>query len=581
MSEISKELLEKLTNAKTREEAAALLKAEGIEDAPEEKIWEQVQQLRVPEAQELSLDELDDVAGGATERDWWTSGCAATVEPGSDCWGTDGGCSTCNIKYYNKDMIYDICIVGAGITGSLLARELARYKLKILVLEKENDVGNQTTNANSAIIHSGYDPEPGTLKAKLNVLGNAKYDQLTKELDVKFSRIGSLTVATEEEQLPMLKDLAERSKINGVEVKLLSPEEVIAIEPNISKEVKGALFAPTAGIIDPFNLCVHAMENAIDNGVELRLNNRVIDIKENGDLFEITTDKDKYQSRIVINCAGNYADRIAALMDDIDWKITPRKGEYFVLDHFDNTFVKHTIFPLPSKKGKGILVSPTYSGDYIVGPSSEEVQNKEDYATDAPTLNEVKNKSSILVPNIPFGETIRVFSGLRPTPSTHDFIISYSKKSNHFINVAGIESPGLASSPAISDYVIENLVKPIIDLKPNPNFNAFVRPYRIIRELPDEEKQALINKNHEYGQIICNCEKISLGEIKDVLSRSCPPRSVKGVKRRTRAGFGKCQGGFCQSSVLLLLAEHYGVSPLDILLDNEGSNILVEKVKDN
>lgn len=478
-------------------------------------------------------------------------------------------------------MNYDVCIIGAGITGSLLARDLSKYKISVLVLEKENDVGNQTTNANSAIIHSGYDPVPGSLKAKLNVLGNAKYDQLAKELDVSFKRIGSLTVAVEDEQLAILEELKERSKQNGVEVELLGPEEVIKLEPNITKEVKGALFAKSCGIIDPFNLCVHAMENAIDNGVNLRLNSAVTDIKKIEDYYKITTKNSVFSARIVINCAGNYADKIASMVEEIDWQINPRKGEYFVLDHFDDNYVKHTIFPLPSSKGKGILVTPTYSGDYLVGPSSEYTNSKEDYATDGLTLNEVKNKSAVLVPNIPFGETIRVFSGLRPTPSTHDFIIGFSKNDKCFINVAGIESPGLASSPAIAEYVIKNYVSKVIDLKENEQFNPFVRPYIRMKNLDESNKNEIISKDNDFGRIICNCEQVSLGEIKDALSRSCPPRSVKALKRRTRAGFGKCQGGFCQPLIALILAKHYNVSPLDVLLDNEGSNILLKKVKDN
>lgn len=478
-------------------------------------------------------------------------------------------------------MVYDICIIGAGITGSLIARELSRYKLKILVLEKENDVGNVTTNANSAIIHSGYDPVPGTLKAKLNVLGNAKYDQLTKELDVSFKRIGSLTVAVEDEQLKILEELKERSAQNGVEVKLLNHDEVIAIEPNITKEVKGALLAPTCGIIDPFNLCVHAMENAMDNGVELKLNSAVSAINKKDNNWEIHAKSGIYEAKVVINCAGNHADKIASLIEDIDWNITSRKGEYFVLDHFDDNFIRHTIFPLPSAKGKGILVTPTYSGDYLVGPSSEFTNNKEDYATDAFTLNEVKNKSSLLVPNVPFGETIRVFSGLRPTPSTHDFIIGFSKNDDHFINVAGIESPGLASSPAIAEYVINEYVNKVLKLEANKDFNPYVKPYIRMKYLDENKKKEMISKNKDFGDIICNCEQVTLGEIEDALNRNCPPRSVKALKRRTRAGFGKCQGGFCQPSIVLLLAKHYNISPLDVLLDDEGSNILVEKVKNN
>lgn len=476
--------------------------------------------------------------------------------------------------------MFDILIIGAGITGTLIARELSRYQLNVAIIDKENDVGNKTTNANSAIVHSGYDPVPGTLKAKFNVLGNAKYDQLTQELDVPFERVGSLTVALYDEQLPMLRNLVERSKQNGVEVKLLSADEVKAMEPNINPNVKGALLAPTAGIVDPFNLCVHAMENAIDNGVTCLLNEEVIDIKKQSGIFVIETKKNKYESKVVINAAGNFADKIAAMVEPIDWKITSRKGEYFVLDHFAKGLVNHTIFPLPSEKGKGILVTMTTSGNYLVGPSSEEILDKDDWGTDSLTLANIRKQATDMVPSIPFNQVIRVFSGLRPTCSRHDFIIEYAKTDENFINVAGIESPGLVSSPAIAEYVVKELVKPIIELKKKDSFNPCVRKYKRMYYLSEEEKANAIKENPEYGQIICNCETISLGEINDALSRSCPPRSVKALKRRTRAGFGRCQGGFCQPRIVLLMAKHYGVSPLDIPLDGEDSKILLEKVKE-
>lgn len=476
--------------------------------------------------------------------------------------------------------MYDVLIIGAGITGTLIARELSRYQLNIAVLEKCNDVGNQTTNANSAIVHSGYDPEPGSLKAKFNVLGNAMYDQLTKELNVSFARVGSLTIALHDEQIPLLHDLMKRSSLNGVPVKLLSADEVKALEPNVSPDVKAALLAPTAGIVDPFNLCVHAMENAIDNGVHLFLSEEVVSLKKASDYYVIKTKKGEYQSKIVINAAGNYADAIASMVEPIDWSITSRKGEYYVLDHFQWGFVKHVIFPLPTAKGKGILVTQTTSGNYLVGPSSEPIPEKDDYATDSPTLADVKSQALEMVPNIPFREVIRVFAGLRPSCSRHDFVIEPSKSDPHFINVGGIESPGLVSSPAIAKYVVDELVKPLIKLNENPSFNPNVKPYHRLFKMLSSDKTAFIQSHPEYGQVICNCEKVTMGEIQDVLSRSCPPHSVKGLKRRTRAGFGKCQGGFCQPKVVMLLAHHYGVSPLDIPLDDTGSNILLEKVKE-
>ena len=475
--------------------------------------------------------------------------------------------------------IHDVLIIGAGVTGTMIARELSKYQIDTIIIDKSNDAGNMTSSANSAIIHSGYDPEPGTNKAKFNVLGNKMYPELVKQLDVPYVPCGSLTVALEDEQLETLKMLAERSKINGVPVELLNREQVLEKEPNINPEVKGALFAPTAGVIDPFNLVVHAMENAIDNGVNFLRNHEVLDIKKENDYFVVKTNKEDLYSRIVINAAGVKADKIAAMIEEIDWAITPRKGEYYLLDHYKEGLVNSTIFPLPSKKGKGILVSITSSGNYIVGPSSE-LADPDDLATDAPTLANIKQSASMMVPSIPFRETIRVFSGLRATCTRHDFIIEPAKSERNFINVAGIESPGFVSSPAIAQYVVDELIKPIMELKDNPKFNPCVKPYHRMHYLSEEEQIKTIKNNPEFGEIICNCEHISLGEINEALSRSCPPVSIKGVKRRTRAGFGKCQGGFCQPKILLLLAKHYGVSPMEIPLNEDGSYIIDHLIKE-
>ena len=481
-------------------------------------------------------------------------------------------------KYIMKQ-IHDVLIIGAGVTGTMIARELSKYLLDVVILDKNNDAGDATSSANSAIIHSGYDPEPGTLKAKFNVLGNTKYPKLVEELDVPFIQCGSLTVAIEEEQLPVLKELAERSKINGVPVQLLSKEEVIKMEPNINPEVKGALFAPTAGIIDPFNLVVHAMENAIDNGVTFLRSQEVLGIKKENDVYKVKTNKEELYAKIVVNAAGVKSDKIAKMIEPIDWAITPRKGEYFLLDHYAEGLVNHTIFPLPSKKGKGVLVSQTTSGNYIVGPSSE-LATPDDVSTDGETLANIRKAATLMVPSIPFNQTIRVFAGERATCTRHDFIIEYAESDRNFINVAGIESPGLASSPAIAEYVVETLIRPLITLKSNPQYNPCVKKYHRMHYLSQEEQQKAIAENSDFGEIICNCEHISLGEIKEALSRSCPPVSIKGVKRRTRSGYGKCQGGFCQPKVLLLLAKHYGVSPTEIPLAEDGSYIIDHEIKE-
>ena len=481
--------------------------------------------------------------------------------------------------YINMKRIHDVLIIGAGVTGTMIARELSKYKLDTLIIDKSNDAGNLTSSANSAIIHSGYDPEPGTNKAKFNVLGNKMYPQIVKDLDVPYVPCGSLTVALEDEQMEILKQLQERSRINGVPVELLNKEEVLKMEPNMNPEVKGALYAPTAGVIDPFNLVVHAMENAIDNGVAFLRNHEVKDIKKENDYFVVLTNKEDLYARVVINAAGVKADKIAAMIEDIDWAITPRKGEYYLLDHYKEGLVNRTIFPLPSKKGKGILVSITSSGNYIVGPSSE-FADPDDVSTDAPTLANIKASASLMVPSIPFKETIRVFSGLRATCTRHDFIVEPAKNERNFINVAGIESPGFVSAPAIAEYVVNELVKPVLKLEKNPNFNPKVKPYHRMHYLSEEQQIQAIKENSDFGEIVCNCEHISLGEIKESLERSCPPVSIKGVKRRCRAGFGKCQGGFCQPKVLMLLAEHYGVSPTKIPLNDDGSYIIDHEIKE-
>ena len=470
--------------------------------------------------------------------------------------------------------MHDIIIIGAGVTGCFIARELAKYNLDVVVLEKNNDVGNETTSANSAIVHSGYDPLPGSLKAKLNVEGNAMFDKVCEELDVSFKRIGSITVALDEKQLETLKELQTRAKENGVETILLNREELLKEEPQLTDEVVGGLLAPTAGIIDPFNLCVHLMENAIDNGVKLVINEEVTSIRKENGYFIVN---DKYQAKLVINATGVNGDLVNELVNDKTFDIMPRKGQYYVFDHFNYPFVKHTLFMVPSEKGKGVLISPTTSGNYLVGPSANLVA-RDEKTTDKQTLVNVKAQANLVVKNIPYYETIRTFAGLRATPSTHDFIIEESETEN-FINVVGIESPGLASSPAIAKKVVEEIVAKKFDLVEKENYNPRVKKYVKLKPMSIEQKQEYYKQNKDYGMIICKCEQVSKGEILDCLNRSCPPRSIKGLKRRLRVGFGKCQGGMCQSDALKILAEFYNVDPKEIPYDGEKAFILLKKTK--
>lgn len=481
----------------------------------------------------------------------------------------------------------DVIIIGAGVISSFVARSLSTYKLNTLVLEKETDVCDVTSMANSAIVHSGYDPKPGTKKAFFNFRGNKMMEEVCKDLDVEFEKCGTLTVAIYDEQLPFLDELLVRAKENGVEAFLLTKEEVIKREPNINPNVKAALLCPTGGIVNPFTLTAHAMENAIDNGVKIHLSEEVVSITPKGDYFIVKTNKSEYETKVVVNAAGLASDKIARMIENIDWNINPRKGQYFVFSPFDKwkkneeKFVRSVLFPLPSEKGKGILVSRTTSSNYIAGPSSESVNDMADLSTDASTLRKVKEGALSLVPNMPFGNSIRVFSGNRATPSTHDFIIEPSKTYPNFINVAGIESPGLASSPAIGEYVANELVVPLLSAKKNEGYKKTIKKYIKPQTLSVEEQNEIIKKNPDYGQIVCNCELVSLGEIKDALNRSLPCLTIKALKKRTRAGFGPCQGGFCQPEVLRLLSERLGIAPTDVLYDKEGSQIILNKVKED
>ena len=470
-------------------------------------------------------------------------------------------------------MNYDVIIIGAGVVGAQIARRLSKYKLNILVLEKENDVGDGSSSANSAIIHSGYDPLPGTLKAKLNVLGNQMYDEICSDLDVEFKRIGSLTLSNSEEEDEILKELVLRAEQNNVEVKLINQEELRQIEPNVSKSARMALFAPTAGIINPFELVVALMENAVDNGVELKLSEEVINIKRENDLFTVYTSNNTYYSNYIINASGLYSDKVNEMINPKSFTIIPTKGEYTVLDHFDNNYVKHTLFNVPTKKGKGVLVSPTTNNNYLVGPSSEVILEKDDTSCNYEILQNVKSKAYDLVDILRIDQQIKQFAGIRAVSDTKDFVIE--ETSYHFINVAGIQSPGLASSPAIAVMVCD-MIK---NKEEKENWNPKRRPLVRLNKMSFEERKEFVSNNPLFGKIICRCEKITEGEILDVINRSCGATTIKGVKKRIRPGFGKCQGGFCQSYVLDILSRELNKDKETITYGKTGSYILKGRTK--
>lgn len=476
--------------------------------------------------------------------------------------------------------MYDVIVIGAGIAGTFIARELSRFDLKIAIVEKQNDVANSTTMANSAIIHAGYDAKAHQMKGKLNARGNKLYDKVCEELDVPFKRVGSLVVAFSEEDKKTLQDLYENGLKNGVpDMKLIGQEELFEMEPHLNKEILGALHAPTGGIISPWEMAIALAENAIENGAELFLNKEVLDMKKVDDKFILTFADGTMEAKYVINCAGLYSDKINNMVAPSIFEIKPRKGQYYILDKSEGYLVNNVIFQCPSEKGKGILVAPTVHGNLLVGPDSEPVDDKEDISTTRDALEIIAETALMTCKEIPYSKVIRSFSGLRSTSSTGDFVIGESKDVKGLINVGGFESPGLSAAPALAEYIV-NLMKEITGgLTEKADFNPRRRPFIRFEELSQQEKEELVKKDPRYGRIICRCESITEGEIVDSIHREAGATTVKGVKKRTRAGMGRCQGGFCSPRVVEILARELNKDLLDIKLDSLDSYILSGRTK--
>ncbi|MDA3845501.1 MAG: NAD(P)/FAD-dependent oxidoreductase [Vallitaleaceae bacterium] len=474
--------------------------------------------------------------------------------------------------------MYDIIIIGAGIIGTSIARALSRYETNILVIEKNYDIASETTMANSAIIHSGYDPVPGTKKALYNVKGSSVYEEICEQLDVYYSKVGSLTVAVTDEDMKTLQMLKDRGDTNGVPVILKTRDEVLVMEPNLSSDIKGALYAPTTAIVYPMEVAIAMMENAMVNGADLKVNEPVTSISQENQRFIVNTTKSSYRSKVVINAAGIFADQIHNMIAKPTFSIKPKRGQYYVLDQSEKGFVEHVIYPCPSVKGKGVLLVPTTHGNILIGPTSELIDADDSKEVTREGLSYIREKAEQISKEIPFNKVIHTFSGLRPTADTHDFIIEEVKDVPGFIDVAGIESPGLASAPAIAAAVVD-IVNTYMTLTENPEFNPIRKGYRHFELLSDEEKRDLIKEMPAYGQMVCRCEHITEGEIIDCIRRPAGAVTVKGVKIRVRPGMGRCQGSFCEPQIVELLAEELGISPLDVLYDLDGSNILEEETK--
>jgi glycerol-3-phosphate dehydrogenase len=477
------------------------------------------------------------------------------------------------------EILLDIIIIGAGVSGSAIARELSRYKANILVLEKEEDVCCGTSKANSAIVHGGFDAQTGSLMAKLNVRGSNLMEQLSKDLDFHYDRCGSLVLCMAEEDRPKLRKLYEKGVANGVkELRIIDREELVRMEPNVSDDAVAALWAPSSAIVCPFGLNIALAENAAANGAAFAFNTQVEGLEQVEGGWLVHTSQGDFLAKVVINAAGVHAGQIHNLVSPEEMTIINRRGDYYLLDKTAKC-VSHTIFTLPNRMGKGVLVSPTVHGNTIVGPTAIDIPDPENTATTGDGLRQAGEKASYMIKNLPLRQVITSFAGLRAHHVDHDFIIEEVEGAPGFVDVAAIESPGLSASPAIGEYVAE-LVQNLLKLEEKEDFIATRKGIVNPAALSLEERNALIKENPAYGQIICRCESISEGEILDAIHRPLGARSLDGVKRRVRAGMGRCQGGFCAPRVMEILARELGIDQLEVTKAGPGSELLVGKTKE-
>ena len=474
--------------------------------------------------------------------------------------------------------MFDVVVIGGGVVGGLILRELTKYQLNVCMLEKANDVAMGASKANSGIVHAGFDAPVGSMKAKFNVEGNKMMEGVCADLGVKFRRNGSLVVAFGEEDFKTLRDLKLRGELNGVEgLEIIDQRKLREMEKNISDDAIAALYAPTGGIVCPYELTIASIGNALDNGATLITDFVVstIDKTENGYLVK-SNDGQEVETRLVINCAGLYSGKIAEMVGD-DIKIGARKGEYILLDRESGDFVNHTLFFTPTKLGKGILVTQTVDNNILLGPTANEGDDSTETSADG--LAFVIEKARKMCKNPPLFNTITSFAGVRAYSDRHDFIIEASKNARGVIPCAGIESPGLTASPAIAKYVVETLIGGMVTLEKNEEFNGTRKPDYFFKNLSMEEKNEIIKKDPSYGKIICRCEQVTEGEILRAIRENPPAKDIDGVKRRTRSGMGRCQGGFCQPFVAELIAKERGMSLTNVTKNGKGSNLLTGVTK--
>ena len=474
--------------------------------------------------------------------------------------------------------MYDVLIVGGGVIGCAIARELSRYQLKICLVEREEDVCTGTSKANSAIVHAGFDAAPGSKKAYFNVQGSRMMEALCQDLDIPYDRCGSLVLSFDAADRPRLEELVRRGQENGVEgLEIVEGETLRTMEPNLSIQAAAALYAPTGAIVCPFTLTYALAENAAANGAEFRFDTCVERIERTDDGFAVYTNHGVLHSRTVVNAAGVYADVLHNQLCENKLTIVPRRGEYCLLDKTEGRLVSRTIFQLPSTMGKGVLVTPTVHGNLLVGPTAVDQEDKSDTATTAEGLAQVTSAAGRSVSRLPMNKVITAFSGLRAhiAVGADDFVIGESAE--NFFDAAGIESPGLTSAPAIGAYLADLVAEKLRAEKKN-DFIAKRRGITPLKELPFEERRTIIEKDSAYGQIICRCEQISEGEIIEAIRRGA--RSLDGVKRRVRAGMGRCQGGFCAPRVMEILARELQLQSTDLTKSGGESHLIAGQTKE-
>lgn len=473
---------------------------------------------------------------------------------------------------------YDVLIIGAGVVGCATARELSKYDLKIKVVEKREDVSCGTSKANSGMVHGGYDATAGTLKAKLSKRGNELFYELDKELHFGLTNCGSIVCAFDEEDIKTLKSLQENGKKNDVHTEIIYPERIKEIEPNISDEVIAALYCPTAGIAMPFQYCVALAENAVDNGVTFDLNQTVTDIQKEGDIFTVKTTDNEYKAKYVVNAAGVYADEISKMICETNFEITPRRGQYMLLDTCESYKVTPVIFPTPKAHSKGIALTRSQDGNVLVGPNAEFIDDKDDVSTTGEILDFVwKETEHFLKEKLDKSKVITQFAGLRACGNNNDFVIEESSTKG-FINAACIQSPGFTTSYAIAEMIVGILDDSGLNLTPNKDFNPNRIPYVNMETISKEELDKLIKKDPRYAKVICRCETITEGQIVDCLHRGLKVTTVDGVKRRVRAGMGRCQGGFCSPRVMEIIKREYNMNYEDVTKKGKRSYILTGKL---